>query len=261
MLLSEATAVVTGGASGIGRAIARTFGEQGADVVVADLQETPGDDADATPTHQLINDETDAAATFVECDVSVPEDIERAIDAASELGTLDVLVNNAGIFNPGDFFETTPEEYEQTQKVNAQSMYFASQRAAMEMADTGGGRIVNISSIAGILGNGRYVKYTMSKGAVRMLTYSLADYLGQHDIRVNAVHPGSIDTGIVEDDDEAMRKAEKLIPSGRVGSPEEVANAVLFLASPMSSYVNGESLIVDGGYTNTGSPRWDVQDL
>lgn len=261
MLLPDATAIVTGGASGIGRSIARTFAEHGADIVVADLQESPTNAEDGSPTHRLINQETESAARFVECDVSSPADIENAIDAASEMGELDVLVNNAGIFHPGDFFETDPAEYDRTLEVNAKSMYFASQQAAMRMSENGGGSIVNISSIAGILGNGRYVKYTMSKGAVRMLTYSLADYLGPHDIRVNAVHPGSIDTGIVEDSDEDLTRAEKLIPSGRVGRPEEVANAVLFLASELSSYVNGESIIVDGGYTNTGSPRWDVQDL
>lgn len=261
MLLPDETAIVTGGASGIGREIAVTFAHHGADIVVADLQKSPAGETDATPTHRLIEQETESEATFVECDVSDPDDIEVAIEAATDMGSLDVLVNNAGIFSPGDFFETTQAEYDRTLEVNAKSMYFASQKAAMEMAETGGGSIVNISSIAGILGNGRYVQYTMSKGAVQMLTYSLADYLAPHDIRVNAVHPGSIDTGIVEDSEEEMRRAEQLIPSGRVGEPEEVANTVLFLASHLASYVNGESIIVDGGYTNTGSPRWDVQDL
>jgi NAD(P)-dependent dehydrogenase (short-subunit alcohol dehydrogenase family) len=94
-----------------------------------------------------------------------------------------------------------------------------------------------------------------------MLTYSLADYLGPHNIRVNAIHPGSIDTGIIENDSEDINQSKNLIPSGRIGQPEDVANVALFLGSYLSSYVNGESILVDGGYTNTGAPRWDVKDL
>lgn len=261
MLLPDSTAIVTGAASGIGRAIAVTFAKHGANVVVADLQERPKGQIEAPPTHTIINQETDSSAEFVECNVRSLEDIKTVINVANSLGELDILVNNAGVFNPVDFLETTPEQYDQTMEINARSMYFASQQSALEMMEKNTGSIINISSIAGYLGNGRFVKYAMSKGAVRMLTYSLADYLGPHGIRVNAIHPGSIDTGIVEDDDEELKQAEKLIPSGRIGQPEDVANVALFLASHLSDYVNGESILVDGGYTNTGAPRWDVKDI
>ena len=261
MLLSGSTAIVTGAASGIGRSIALTFADHGANVVVADLQRTPKEDSASTPTHEIINQETDISAEFVECDVRSIDDIEATVSTATELGKLDILVNNAGIFDPTDFFETTSEEYNRTMQVNAKGMYFMSQLAAVEMMENDSGCIINISSIAGYLGNKRFIKYAMSKGAVRLLTYSLADYLGPHDIRVNAIHPGSIDTGIIEADNEDIKQSKNLIPSGRIGQPEDVARVALFLGSYLSSYVNGESILVDGGYTNTGAPRWDVRDL
>jgi NAD(P)-dependent dehydrogenase (short-subunit alcohol dehydrogenase family) len=252
-LLPGRTAVVTGASSGIGRSIARTFAENGADVVVADVRERPREGG--TPTHELIEGETDAAASYVECDVSSVDDLEGAIDAADEFGGVDVLVNNAGVFRPEEFLEVTPEEYERLMDVNVKGAFFASQLAARRMIEAGDGCIVNVSSIAGILGNGSYVSYCVSKGALRTLTYALAHRLGPEGIRVNAIHPGGVETAMMEDahmGSEALERFTHAIPSRRIGEPDDIAGATLFLASDLSSYVNGESLVVDGGYTYTG---------
>lgn len=251
-LLPEKTAVVTGASSGIGRAIALAFADEGANVVVADVREDPREGGQ--PTHEHITDETDAQATYVECDVTDVEAIETAMDAADDLGGVDVLVNNAGIFRPESFLDVTPEEYDHLMDVNVKGAFFMSQRAARRMVESGGGSIVNVSSIAGIQGDGGYVTYCTSKGAVRLLTYALADALGPEGIRVNAIHPGAIETAMFDDagmTDEALEGFAAANPSRRVGQPKDIANAALFLASDMGSYVNGESLVVDGGDTAT----------
>lgn len=259
-LLTDEVAVVTGGASGIGRAIARAFAENGADVVVADVRETPREGG--APTHERIEDETDASATFVECDVTDIDDVEAAMDAAEEFGGVSALVNNAGVFRPEEFFDVTPDDYDRLMAVNARGMFFCAQRAAARMVGRddsgtdqgGGGTIVNVSSVAGLVGNGGYVTYCASKGAVRLLTYALAHRLGPEGVRVNAIHPGGVETAMLEDahfDAEASEAFARSIPQRRMGDPEDIAGAALFLASDLASYVTGESLVVDGGYTYT----------
>lgn len=253
-LLANQAAVVTGASSGIGRGIARTYAEHGADVVVADIRADPREGG--TPTHELVSEETDSRATFVECDVSELDDLEAAAEAADELGGLDVWVNNAGVFRNEAFLDVTRDEFADLMRVNVLGSFFGAQVAARRMVDReDGGRIVNVSSIAGILGNGGYVTYCVSKGAVRLLTYALAHRLGPEGVRVNAIHPGGVETAMMEDSamtDEEREAFVQQIPSRRLGGPDDVADAALFLASDLSSYVNGESLIVDGGYTNTG---------
>ncbi|UPV76942.1 SDR family oxidoreductase (plasmid) [Halorussus limi] len=252
-LLTDRVAVVTGGSSGIGRSIARAFAEHGADVVVADVRETPREGG--APTHELLEDETDANAAFVECDVTDVEDIESAMSAADEFGGIDVMVNNAGIFRLEEFLDVTPGEYDRLMDVNVKGMFFGAQRAAARMLEHDGGSIINVSSIAGIVGNGRYVTYCTSKGAVRLLTYALAHSLGPEGIRVNAIHPGGVETAMSEDANlgpEATEAFVEMIPQRRMGQPEDIAGAALFLASDLASYVTGESLVVDGGYTYTG---------
>jgi NAD(P)-dependent dehydrogenase (short-subunit alcohol dehydrogenase family) len=252
-LLTDRVAVVTGASSGIGRAIGQRFAEHGADVVVADIRESPREGG--TPTHEVIEAETTAQATFVECDVSSVDDIESALDAAAAFGGVDVLVNNAGIFRAEEFLDVTPSAYEQLLAVNVRGAFFGSQRAAARMIGNGGGSIINVSSIAGILGNGGYVSYSTSKGALRLLTYSLAHRLGPESIRVNAIHPGGIETAMLADANlgpEGTDAFVEQIPQRRLGEPDDIAGAALFLASDLASYVNGESLVVDGGYTYTG---------
>jgi NAD(P)-dependent dehydrogenase (short-subunit alcohol dehydrogenase family) len=252
-LLSEKTAVVTGASSGIGRSIARTFAENGADVVVGDVRDEPREGG--TATHELIERETDVSATYVECDVSKGDDLEAMIDEADQFGGVDVLVNNAGIFRPEEYLGVTPDDYEELMDVNVKGPFFGSQLAAERMIENDGGCIINVSSIAGLVGNGGYVTYCVSKGALRLLTYALAHRLGPEGIRVNVIHPGGVETAMMEDahmGPEALNQFVQAIPSRRIGEPDDIAGAALFLASDLASYVNGESLVVDGGYTYTG---------
>ncbi|WP_336000429.1 SDR family oxidoreductase [Halorientalis halophila] len=254
-LLDGETAVVTGGASGIGRAIARTFAAEGADVVVADVRADPreGD----VPTHELIERETDAAATYVDCDVTDRADLVAAADAADEFGGVTVMVNNAGIFRSVDFLDITESEFDRMFAINVKGTFFGAQVAAERMLESGDdGAIVNLSSVAGFRGSGSHAHYCASKGAVRLLTYSLADAFGAEGIRTNAIHPGVVETTMTTDDvpivgSEDGDRYKDPVPAGRWGKPQDVADAALYLASDMAGYVNGESLVVDGGRIST----------
>ncbi|MDG5776673.1 SDR family oxidoreductase [Haloarculaceae archaeon H-GB2-1] len=255
MDLTDHAAVVTGAASGIGRATALSLAEAGADVVVADRQAEPREGGQ--PTHERIADETDADAVFVECDVTNYDQLVAAVEAADRFGGISILVNNAGIVTQGPFVEVTPEEYDRLLNVNARGSFFAAQVAAQRMLENDrDGRIVNVSSTAGIEGGPGTVTYSMSKGAVRLMTYALAAELGPEGIRVNAVHPGLTETAMTSEDvplvgTEAGEQMEQTIPLRRAGQPDEIADAITFLASDRASYVNGESLVVDGGMTSS----------
>jgi NAD(P)-dependent dehydrogenase (short-subunit alcohol dehydrogenase family) len=256
-LLTGQTAVVTGASSGNGRAIAKRFAENGADVVVADIIREPREGGD--PTDDLIEAETDATATFVECDVSNVDDIAAAVDAAEAFGGVDIMVNNAGIMGQESLFDTTEEDYQRLMNVNVKGVFFGSQIAAERMVESGTeGSIINLSSVGGLRGSSRVFLYSTTKGAVMLMTYSLAGILGQDGIRVNALHPGVIKTAMTiefeggavgtEDEDEIA----ETIPLRRIGTPKDVADAALFLASDLAGYVTAESLVVDGGSLNTG---------
>ena len=252
-LLRDQVTIVTGGSSGIGREICLRFANEGADVVVADVRETPRTGGD--PTHELIESDTDANATFVDCDVTDSADLAAMADAAAELGGADVLVNNAGIFRGEEFSEVTEEEFSQLIDINVKGPYFATQAVIDQLLEDGG-NVINLSSVAGLEGSGDFISYCTSKGAVRLMTYSLADKYGSEGVRVNAIHPGIIDTSMVTEDvpiigGESEDAFLQTVPLRRFGDPEEIADAALYLASEMSSYVNGESLVVDGGMTST----------
>lgn len=250
-LLDGKTAVITGGSSGIGRGIAQTFAHHGADGIVnADIDEEPKEGG--TPTHELIQDETDTEAVYVETDVADRNSFAQAIDATEPFGGIDILVNNAGIWRVDNFLEVTEEEYATIMEINLKGAFFGSQLAARQMVDSDGGSIINISSIAGLFGNGNWPTYAASKGGLTMLTSSLAHRFGPEGIRVNAIHPGGIETNIGGDDDISPEVAEaflETVPLGRYGKPDEIGDAALFLASDLSTYVTGESLVVDGGWT------------
>ncbi|WP_436348725.1 SDR family oxidoreductase [Natronorubrum sp. FCH18a] len=253
-LLSGDTAVVTGGSSGIGRSIALQFASHGADVVIADLQPEPREGG--ISTHKQIENETDASARYVECDVTDVSDLERAVDAADEFGGISIMVNNAGTFRDESFLEVTEAEFDQLMDVNVKGVFFGAQTAARKMVDAAGGSIINLSSVAGYRGAGDYTSYCTSKGAVRLFTYALADRLGRNGIRVNAIHPGSIDTAMMNEDSsvfgtEAGERLLESIPLGERGEPKDVGNTAVYLASDLASYVTGESIIVDGGRTQT----------
>jgi NAD(P)-dependent dehydrogenase (short-subunit alcohol dehydrogenase family) len=248
-LLGE-SAVVTGAASGMGRAVAQRFAAEGAAVTVADVRDTPRRGGD--PTHEAIRD-AGGTAQFVETDVSdrmsVRSAVEETVDA---YGSLDMMVNNAGIW--GDqvpITDVSESSYEQVMDVNVGGVYFGCQAAIEVMQDqTDGGRIVNTASVAGIESYEDASAYCASKAAVANLTRELAVEQGPNGIRVNAVSPGVIKTAQVILDEDAEGEFTDAIPIRREGRPEEVASVILFLVSDAGSYVNGHNLVVDGGLTS-----------
>lgn len=258
-LLTDKTAVVTGGASGNGRQISLTFARNGANVVVADLQSEPR--REGKPTHEKINEEFDGVeAKYVETDVTEKDDVVAAVDATEDLGGIDIMVNNAGVFRDEEFTEVTEDEFDWLMNINVKGVFFGSQVATERMREQGrGGSIINLSSLAGLEGSAEHVTYSTSKGAVRLMTYSVAGAVGGDDIRVNAIHPGTIDTNMLTEDvpiigSAGENEAREAIPLGRFGQPEDVADAALILASDLASYVTGTSFVVDGGQANSTPP-------
>ncbi|ADI13383.1 SDR family oxidoreductase [Truepera radiovictrix] len=248
-LLAGKVALITGGSSGIGRSIALRFAEHGASVVIADLQAEPREGG--TPVHEEVQ-ARGARAAFVRCDVTALGELEAAVDAADAFGGLDVMVNNAGIFRGKDVLEVTEDEFDTMMAINVKGVFFGSQLAAKRMIRKGGGSIINLSSVAGLQGTAQYVPYCASKGAVRLMSYALADELGPKGIRVNNIHPGLIETTMTTGDvalfgAESGEQMLQSIPLGRGGKPEDVADVALYLASDLSRYVTGASLVVDGG--------------
>jgi len=253
-MLTDRTAIVTGASSGNGRAIATRFAEEGARVIVADLEETGREGL--APTAEAINAAHPGRARFMRADVTRRADLEALVEAAESWGGLEIMVNNAGILIKEPFLEASEETLQRMFDVNVKGVFLGAQIAARAMAPRGRGVIINLGSIAGLRGTGGFAHYNMSKGAVRLLTMSLADELGRKGIRVNSVNPGIMETRMnVEDDpvigSEVNDEVLGLIPAGRWGRPGEVADACLYLASDLARYVMGTSLVVDGGYMRT----------
>ena len=251
---ADEVVVVTGGSSGIGRAIARRFGDAGATVINADVQAETKDPGEGTPTHETIEDSGGTAA-FVETDVSDPDDLGTVVEGAREFGGVDVMVNNAGIYIGVPFREVTREQFDRLHAVNARGVYFGTQVAANDMIERGEpGSIVNTASISSNVAQPGQVQYDSTKGAVRMITRGAALELAEYDIRVNAVAPGVIATEIMEGWSQGAIDAlenEELVkqpPLGRAGVPEDVAGPALFLASDDAEYITGALLDVDGGW-------------
>jgi NAD(P)-dependent dehydrogenase (short-subunit alcohol dehydrogenase family) len=253
--LVDDVAVVTGGASGNGRAISKTLAEYSADVIIADIQENPR--GGGKPTHELIESEYGQRGEFVECDVTNLNQLENVFDAAEALGGVSILVNNAGITEDKHLLDETVDDFDRIMDINVKGPFFASQLAAERMIDADrDGSIVNVASVSGIVGRGNGVVYSASMGALRLMTYALAASLAPHGIRVNDVSPGVVETSMTHDDlgmfeSSAAEEYAAETPVGRVGTPQDIGDAVLYLVSPLADFVNGESLVVDGGATNT----------
>jgi len=250
-LLAGQVAVITGAASGIGRATALAFASHGAAaVIVADVRSEPREGGRTSV--DLLQD-AGAVAQFVETDVSRPANPTRAVAVAESLGGLTTMVNCAGIFRREDFFEVTEESYEQMFAVNVRGTFFGCQAAATAMRERGGS-IVNLASVASYRGSVGHATYHASKGAVQALTYALARDLAQFGIRVNAVHPGAVDTSMLRVDDPVLPALDvsTAFPLGRPASVADVANAVVYLASDLAEYVSGASLTVDGATGASG---------
>lgn len=258
-LLAGEVAVVTGGTNGIGRSIATTFAEEGADVVVADVREKPFEREGELPTHEYIKRHTTAEATFVQCDVSELEALEAAIGAAEAFGGITTMVNNAGILMIEDGFRLDEPDFERLVGVHLKGTYYGCSFAAERMVEAGTeGSIVNMSSVAGLLGLGKEVAYSTVKGGIRLMTYAWADGLGEYGIRVNTLHPGVTQThltvgdlDVAPEETDQWSAAIEATPLRRTAQPEEIANGALYLASDLASFVTGESLVIDGGLASS----------
>ena len=256
MRLKDKVALVTGAGAGIGRAIALRFAQEGASVVVADCDRSAY--ASGGITVQMIR-EAGGDASFVHSDISRAADAEQMVKATIDTyEKLDILVNNAGIWMLKPLTEVTEEEWDTLMAINLKGVFLGSKYAIPEMIKQGGGVIINMSSVAGYKGAALATAYCASKGGVLLLTRAMSAELRPLNIRVNALNPGIIDDGMGQQllkDYEARGMAlgmtgltERILASqGRLGTPEEVADAALFLASDEASFITGHGLSVDGG--------------
>ena len=250
----DKTVIVTGAGSGIGRATARRFVSEGANVLAADR-----DGEGLGETLQGLDEARVAARTV---DVSQEAEVEAMVEAAvTRFGGLDVLVNNAGIGCDGTISDMTLSDYRAVMAINVDGVLFGCRAAYAELKKRRG-CIVNTSSISGLGGDGAMIGYNMSKGAVSQLTRALARDSGRDGVRVNAVAPTLVHTGLTEDmeDDAALMKAfAEAIPLGRGAQPEEIASVIAFLASEDASFVHGLVMSVDGGlFASTGQPDFNA---
>jgi NAD(P)-dependent dehydrogenase (short-subunit alcohol dehydrogenase family) len=248
-ILSDKVALITGGASGIGRATALLFAKEGAAVAIVDLNEVEG----KAVVQKIIDN--GGTAIFVHADVSKAEDCQLAIrQTVEKFGKLDILFNNAGIIRRATVVETSEEEWDKVMSINVKSIFLLSKYAIPVMAKKGGGVIINTASGWGLAGGRKAAAYCASKGAVVLLTKAMALDHAAQNIRVNCICPGDTDTPMLRSEARQLGKPENQFlsesaqrPLGRIGKPEEIAQAALFLASDASSFITGTALVVDGG--------------
>lgn len=244
--LSGKVAIISGGARGQGAEEARLFASEGAKIIIGDILDSEGIQVES----EIV--ERGGQAKFVRLDVSIEDDWSKAVQLAiSKYGKLDILVNNAGILLMKGVEDTSSEEWDYLHNINSKGVFLGSKAVISAMRKSGGGSIVNISSIAGLIGS-RFSAYGASKGLVRTLTKSIAVNHGHENIRCNSVHPGIIETDMVSEiigSKEGRDLQLNRTPLNVIANSRDVAFGVLYLASDESRYVTGSELVIDGGIT------------
>jgi len=246
MNLKNKVAIVTGSRRGIGKAIALALAKAGANIVVSDIN--------LDDCNKLVEEikAINGNALAVKTDVSNPEDVSQMINLTTEkFGKVDILVNNAGIYMQKSLTDVTEQDFDRTLDINLKGVFLCSKAVVPEMIKQGKGKIINIASIAGQVGFANSSAYCASKGAIINITRELALELAQYKINVNAIGPGVIETDMTKNLLKNKATKEALlanIPLNRIGKPEDIANAALFLASDNSDYITGITLFVDGGW-------------
>jgi len=251
--LAGKTAIVTGASSGIGRAIAITFARHGANVVMADVRDDPREGGEPTPA---IIEHEGGRGRFLHADVSRWSDVDRLVqEAVDGFGRLDVMVNNAAISTNQALLETTEEDWDRVMAINLKGVFFGCKRAVQQMLeqepiDEVRGRLVNISSQHGMICSPNNLAYGTSKAGIVYMTRQIASDYAKRQIICNAVAPGKIDTGKPGPaaSEASLQYSHARTPMPRLGRPQDVANAALFLASDEATFITGENLMVDGGW-------------
>jgi NAD(P)-dependent dehydrogenase (short-subunit alcohol dehydrogenase family) len=251
--LTERVALVTGASSGIGNAIAAALGREGAAVVVADIRREPKLEGTKSVFEKL--DQVEASNQFVETNITDQAAIETAVDTTiEEFGGLDILVNNAGIYYQYETHETPVEDWDETIGVNLRGSFLMSKAAMPALQESDHAKIINLSSILGLVGAENSTAYCASKGGVSNLTRSMALDYAEEEININALAPGIISTAQNaewrENDPDLVQEWNERTPWPRFGTPEDIADAAVFLASDESDFITGHIMSVDGGWTS-----------